>query len=295
METPMSEKNHEMDLLFAMRDLGVAEPLPGDAGDVRARAALGREIDRMSRLGSSRRWARWIRRGGHRAVLMPAALLLTTAAAAAATGIATGVLNPFQVAHDNAIDAPLRLFENNPGVTGATPAALWHQTVIPSTVRRVETFTVPGVGLIQYWVADTEQHGICTALRLPGGTWAGLQHNGQVGGSMPGCRPTRAQVSGGALGLDGFDYQDSAVIDNNGKPWLLTYGVVTARGDATQVRDTVSGTTAPVVEGQYFALAVRPVGEDWGDDIHLKAFDASGRTIAPTCWVHCGASGSNRR
>jgi hypothetical protein len=252
----MPERNSEMDLLFAMRDLGVTEPLARDSGDVRARAALAREIDGVSRLGSSRRWARRIRRGGRRAALLPAALLLTTAAAAAATGIVTGLLNPFQVAHDNAVDAPLRLFENNPGVTNAAPSALWHQTVIASTVRRVETLTVPGVGAVQYWVADTEQHGICTALRLPDGTWAGLQHNGRVGGSMPGCRPTRAQLSGGALGLDGFDHQESAVIDSSGRPWLLDYGVVTAPGHATQIRDTVSGTSAHVVDGKYFALAV---------------------------------------
>jgi hypothetical protein len=217
-----------------------------------------------------------MQRGGRRAVVLPAALLLMAAAAAAATGL----LNPSRVAQDNAADAPLRLFERNPAVTNATPAALWHQTVIPSTVRRVATFTVAGVGAIQYWVADTEQHGICTALRLPDGAWAGLQHNGHVGGSMPGCRPARAQLSRGSLGLDGFDHQDSAVIDSSGKPWLLDYGVVTAPGRATHVRDTVSGTSARVVDGKYFALAVRPVGRDWGDNIHLRALDASGRTTA---------------
>jgi hypothetical protein len=273
----MSERHPELDLLLAIGDLGVAEPRPGDRGDVRARAAVAGEI---ARVGSGRRWWRWIRGGGRRAVLVPAALLLTTAAAAAATGIATGLLNPFQIAHDNAVDTPLHLFQNNPAVTNATPAALWHQTVIPSTVRRIATFTVPGVGAMQYWVADTEQHGICTALRLPNGTWAGLQHNGRVGGSMPGCRPTRAQLSRGSLGLDGFDHQDSAVIDRSGKPWLLDYGVVSAPGHTTRVRDTVSGTNARVVAGQYFVLVVRPVGRDWGDDIHLRAFDASGRTTA---------------
>lgn len=158
----------------------------------------------------------------------------------------------------------------------------------------VETFTVGGSWRDPVLVADTEQHGICAALRLPDGTWAGRQHNGQVGGSMPGCRPTRAQLSGGALALDGFDHQDSAVIDSSGKPWLLDYGVVTAAGHATQVRDTVSGTSTRVVDGsKSSALAVRPIGKDWGDDIHLnalepraapprKAFDASGRiTAAP--------------
>lgn len=152
--------------------------------------------------------------------------------------------------------------------------------MIAPTVRQIETFTLPGVGAVQYWVADTEQHGICTALRLPDGTWAGLQHNGRVGGSMPGCRPTRAQLSRGTFGLDDFDHQDSGVIARSGKAWLPDYGVVTAPRHATRVRDTVSGISAPVVAGKYFVLAVRPVGRDRGDDIHLRAFDAAGRTIA---------------
>jgi hypothetical protein len=76
-------------------------------------------------------------------------------------------VNLFQLARDNVRDTPVQLFENNPEVAGATPAALWHQTVIASTVRRIKTFTVPEVGPIQYWVASTKQHGICTALRLP--------------------------------------------------------------------------------------------------------------------------------
>ena len=270
-----------MDLLFAMRDLGVTAPAVGDTGDERIRGALEREIDAEIRGRACRRWGHKLRGYGRRSVLVPALLLLTTATAAAATALASGLLNPFQVASQNAADAPLQLFENNPNVAGATPAARWDQSVIASTVREISTVTVPGVGPVEYWVANTQQDGICTALRLPDGTWAGLQHSGQVGGAMPGCRPTRAQLSGGALALSGFDDQDSAVIDSSGSPLLLDYGVVSIAG-ATQVRDTVSGATAPVIDGKYFALAIRPVGNDWGDHIHLVALNSSGTRIPYT-------------
>jgi hypothetical protein len=244
----MIERTPTMDRLFALRDLGIAEPLPDDVGDLRVPVTLQREIDQASRPGRNPR--RWISRRVRRAALLPAALLLTTAAAAAATGVATVVLNPFQIAHDNATDTPTRLFEHDPGVTGATPAALWHQTVITSTIRDIETFTVPGFGPIQYWVADTEQHGICTALRLPNGGWAGLQHNGQVGGVVPGCRPTRHQLSGGALMLDSFDYAEFAVVPGDGQRWMIEYGIVSAPHPAARVRDMASGVSVPVIDGR---------------------------------------------
>jgi len=128
-------------------------------------------------------------------------------------------------------------------------------------------------------VADTEQHGICTALRLPDGTWAGLQNDGHAGGTMPGRRPTRQQLSGGALVLNGFDFEDSAAIANDGQRWVIAYGVVSAPRQAARVRDTVSAASVPVIDGRYFAIAFRPVAND-SDDNHLEAVDASGQTVA---------------
>jgi hypothetical protein len=151
--------------------------------------------------------------------------------------------------------------------------------VIASTVRRIKTFTVPGVGPIQYWVANTKQHGICTAPRLPDGEWAGLQHDGRVAGSMPGCRPTRTQLSGGALILDGFDYEQTTVTGSTGQSWTIQYGVVSVP-NATQVRETVNGISTPVIDGRYFAIALQPASRDWGDTGRLEALNSSGRQVA---------------
>jgi hypothetical protein len=193
---------------------------------------------------------------------------------------ASAHINLFQLARDNVRDTPTKLFENNPEVAGATLAALWHQTVIASTVRRIKTFTVPGVGPIQYWVANTKQQGICTALRLPDGEWAGLQHDGRVAGSMPGCRPTRAQLGRGALILDGFDYEQTTVTGSTGQSWTIQYGAVSVP-NATQVRETVNGITTPVIDGEYFAIALRGgPAIDWGDTGRLEALNSSGQRVA---------------
>ena len=194
--------------------------------------------------------------------------------------VAPAHVNLVQLARDNVRDTPIRLFENNPEIAGASPATLWHQTVIGTTVRRIKTFTVPGVGPLQYWVADTNQHGICTALRLPDGDWAGLQHDGRVAGSRPGCRPTRAQLGAGSLILDGFDYEQTTVTGSTGHPWTIQYGAVSV-SDATQVRETVNGVTTPIIDGRYFAIALRGgPATDWGDTGRLEALNSSGQRVA---------------
>jgi hypothetical protein len=272
----MPERTPPMDLLLAMRDLGIADPLP-DQIDACSRSALAREIERASRP----RRARWLplSRRARRLALIPAALLATAAVAAAATTVFLGI-NPFKVAMQNVRDTPLQLFERNPDVIGATPAAQWKQTVIASSVRKLGTFSVAGVGPIQYWVANTKQHGICGALRMSNGQWVGLQHEGREDGSFPGCYPTRAQVGAGALIIDGFDYIESSVTGRQGQRWYIIYGAVSGGQNPTRVRDTFSKTSAALVSGHYFAIALHPVGNDYGDDVHLDAFDASGQRIA---------------
>jgi hypothetical protein len=208
------------------------------------------------------------------------AALLTTGAVAVAATLVVRSTNPSKVAEQNVRDTPLRLFERNPDVIGATPAAEWRQTVIPSTVRTLGTFTVAGVGPLRYWVADTKQHGVCGALRTPDDQWVGLQHKGMAGGSFPGCYPTRAQVGAGALIIDGFDFIESSVNGRQGQRWIIIYGAVSAPQTLARVRDTVSGTNASLVSGHYFAIALHPVGNDYGDDVHLEAFDAAGQQIA---------------
>jgi hypothetical protein len=272
----MPEDAPAMDLLTAMRDLGIHDPLP-ESVDARSRSALAAEIERTTRPRS----ARWLPRSrpARRIVIVLTALLTTGAAAAAATFVVRS-LNPTKIAEQNVRDAPLRLFERNPDVIGATPAAEWKQTVIPSTVRMLGTFTVAGVGPLQYWVADTKQHGICGALRMSNGQWVGLQHRGMETGSFPGCYPTRAQVGAGALIIDGFDFINSSVTGRQGQHWFFIYGAVSTPQTLARVRDTFSGTNASLVRGHYFAIALHPVGNDYGDDVHLEAFDAAGQEIA---------------
>jgi hypothetical protein len=46
------------------------------------------------------------------------------------------------------------------------------------------------------------------------------------------------------------------------------------------VIDTYSGRSASLVRDNYFAIAVHPVGNDYGDLNHLKATGANGQTVA---------------
>lgn len=270
-----------MDLLFAMRDLGVPDPLP-DNIDVAVRVALTRAI--YNKTDSPTEPFRPLRRALPRVPLIPAALIVTTAVAAAATGIATGVLNLDAAAKKNVNDTPLKLFKADlPWRSGATPASLWDQTVIPSTVRVIATPTVPGVGKVKYWVANTKQNGICTAIQLPEGSWAGLKNFKQIGGALVGCRPTRAQLSHGALILSGFDYTDSEVLSGSGKELVLDYGEITVPG-AAKVRDEYSKASTSVIDHKYFLLIthiVRSKNAGTGAaDTNLVALNTAGKVVA---------------
>lgn len=196
-------------------------------------------------------------------------------------------VNPARVARQNARDTPIQLFESpslrSMGAGFSTgpgaPITPYPETVIPSTVRELGTFSPAGVGTVQYWTADTRQHGVCGALRLPDGVWVGLQKH-PANGSMPGCWPTRNQTGWGALIIDGFDYITSGVIGRQGQRWMLAYGAVSVPQTTTRVRDIHSGTDAAIVSDNHFVIALHPVGNDWGDYVHLKAFDAAGQRIA---------------
>ena len=152
--------------------------------------------------------------------------------------------------------------------------------MIASSVRKLGTFSIAGVGPIQYWVANTKQHGICGALRMSNGQWVGLQNGGRENGSFPGCYPTRAQTGAGVLIIDGFDFTLSSVTGRQGQRWYIIYGAVSGQQNPTRVHDTFSNTNAELVSGHYFAIALHPVGNDYGDDVHLEAFDAAGQRIA---------------
>lgn len=115
---------------------------------------------------------------------------------------------------------------------------------------------------------------------MSNGQWVGLQHRGMETGSFPGCYPTRAQVGAGALIIDGFDFINSSVTGRQGQRWFFIYGAVSTPQTLARVRDTFSETNASLVSGHYFAIALHPVGNDYGDDVHLEAFDAAGQEVA---------------
>jgi len=171
-------------------------------------------------------------------------------------------------------DSPKALFEANPA--GPFP---WRPgqgvivpEVIPSTVRLATTFTVPGVGRFQLWVALSRPKGwLCTAIRQPDGTYAGLPSGGsyQLAGPMPGC---------GMLGLQdirGFDYWPSSIGSADGREWWVAWGYAPRTGHPVEVRDEVSGIIAPIGDGRYFAIAIPQTRPGF----RLQTLDAAGRVL----------------
>jgi hypothetical protein len=107
-----------------------------------------------------------------------------------------------------------------------------------------------------------------------------LGNGGRGGGQFPACYPTRSQAGAGALIIDGFDYIQTTVSSDNGQRWYIIYGAVSVNQTPVRVVDTVSKRDASLVRDHYFAIALHPVGNDYGDTIHLEAFDAAGQRIA---------------
>lgn len=268
-----------MDLLFSIRDLGIPEPLP-DSIDIAARVALTHAIH-----GDNDRptWPlRPVRRLLRRGPLIPVVLVVTAGVAAAATGLLTSA-SPQKFARHNVSDSALTLFRKSVPYQGGSMVgnALvpFKETVIPSSVRMIAKRTVPGIGVVQFWVGDTKQHGYCTALRLPGGSWVGLKNPEAGGDSIPGCQPTRRQVGWGSLILSGFDYREEPAITHSGSELSLIYGQIVAPGHATMVRDRYSEASGPVIDGKYFMIIDHGRNAVAGDT-DLTAINASGRVVA---------------
>lgn len=149
---------------------------------------------------------------------------------------------------------PKRLFEANPAGSfarfpGRKPV---RQVVDPQTVRRAATFTIPGVGRFEYWIALSKPSGwLCDAIRQPDGTWADLQGDRyQLSGPVPGC---------GTLpwhDAEGFAYNQSGIPSPGHRQWDIAYGYAPATGHPVKIRDTVSGVTAPIGDGRYFAIVM---------------------------------------
>jgi hypothetical protein len=183
------------------------------------------------------------------------------------------------------------LFAFNPA-GGGTPeqptTGLWHQVVVPATVKEAGAITIPHFGRLELWYAETEQHGWCTAIRLPDGDWAGTK-GASGGGTAPGCYPSRAQTNAASgtpvYVITGLDYYESDVDarDDGGRFWRVVYGVTERAKPAARVVDTVSGRDVDVLNGRFFAIAVPDAHPEVGSPTpltHLVAYDANGKVIA---------------
>jgi hypothetical protein len=205
--------------------------------------------------------------------------LLAVSAVLIGAGGAAGAITLGALSHAS----PKKLFEANPagqfsrrpGGTGGTG-----QSAIPKTVHLATTFTVPGVGTFQYWIALSRPKGwLCTAIRQPDGTWADIGAGSLFGGPVPGC--------GGLGGQDarGFDYYPTTVTAPHRRVWRLAYGYAPTTGHPVTVRDRISGATARIGDGRYFAIVIpycqgrgcdRPAPFAW---FQLQTLDAAGRVL----------------
>lgn len=235
------------DALHAMRDVGVSVPTPGHPGQDRIRSAVTRELAMRRPL-----YRRRIRLpfAGHTIALIPALLGMTVATAAAAVG-ATALFRSGAVAVFGVVGSPREL-------------------VIPSTAHVIDRFTIPGVGLVQYWIADTKQRGLCQAFARAHRTWPGNPAHSPTARFVGNCAPTREQAVEQEMryarkthqplrGLApmSVDEKFTEVTGTDGRWWVIYYGVVSAEG-ATAVKNLRTGQTAPLIDGRYFVLLSHP-------------------------------------
>lgn len=247
-----------------------------------ARVTLLDAIDAGNRVGRASRPRRRFRALGARQIALLAGALVIGATGATAATIIT--IDSFS--HDT----PTQLFRDNPQGRLRSPSPWVKQSLVPGTVRRVETLNVPGVGEAQYWTAEATHHGICVGLRLPGGVWAGSDNRFQLSGPVPGCvyrfSPDPKKGWSPQRGFFEVEYQV-------GRRWngRITFGTVPTVGRPVAVRDAFSGTTTRVIDGRYFAILIPPSHGQWGTvtagrfheqrlRYRLETLDASGRVLA---------------
>jgi hypothetical protein len=184
-----------------------------------------------------RRRPRRVRMGPRRLALVAAAVLLV-AAGGAIGAIRLGLISA----------SPKTLFEANPAAQ--FPGAP-RQQVIPQSVRRATTFTVPGVGRFEWWIGLSRKGWLCEAIRQPDGTWADIAGDKyQLSGPVPGCGRFPWHDA------RGFSYWPTSIQSPSGQTWHIAYGYVPTIGNPVKVRDRISGATAPIGDGRYFAIVM---------------------------------------
>lgn len=270
----MSDMN---DALYAMRDVGISLPESDDAGEDQIRSELAREFASRSLLAHRRIRLPFV---GRTIALIPALLGVTVATAAAAVG-ASALLQP----------GPVAVFRHNAQPVGPVGSA--PELVIPASAHVIDQFTIPGVGLVQYWIANTKQHGLCQAFARAHGTWPGNPAHSPTARFVGDCRPTREQIvrqemkdatgqNFTGLAPMSVDEQSVSVQGTNRRWWVIYYGVVSANG-AVAVKNPRTRQTAPLINGRYFVMLSHPGPGPNGTSCvgcdNLRAINARGKVL----------------
>jgi hypothetical protein len=247
----MSDMN---DALYAMRDVGISLPESGDAGEDQIRSELARAFSSRTPLRHRRIRLPFV---GRTIALIPALLGVTVATAAAAVG-ASALLQ----------SGPVAVFRHNAQPVGAVGSA--PELVIPASAHVIDQFTIPGVGPVQYWIANTKQHGLCQAFARSHGTWPGNAAHSPTARFVGDCRPTREQLVQQetryarathtrltGLAPMSVDEQSVSVQGTDRRWWVIYYGVVSANG-AFAVKNRRTRQTAPLINGRYFVMLSHP-------------------------------------
>jgi hypothetical protein len=260
--------DHALGMLRTQDPARLLEPLSHER-----REALRDEV-----LASARRVARPPRA---RAPRLKALQLAAILAAALVVGVgvawAAGALTP------------LAVFENNRQSDGSAPGSLWDQHVVPSSVVDAGTVDLPNIGTVAFWYGRSKEGGWCGALQLPSGDWIATNKDPlDGGGTLPGCFPSRELVNKSATKpvyvINGFDYQEGDVDAraSGGPFWRIRYGEIDIDG-AARVTDLVTDRSAPVVHGHLFALAIPDEHPTTMTEVHLVAYDQSGKVVGDDC------------
>lgn len=193
--------------------------------------------------------------------------------------------------------SPRELFTANPQGSfggGFGPERLWHQNVIPDSVKKVASVHIPKVGPVAFWYGHAKQGGWCAGLRLSNGDWLGTDEGhylhlgnggrsiGTSGGVVPGCFPSLKAMHKFAKHLyvpNGFACLQNVIDARSvGELWQIRYGLITAPG-AVIVRDVLSGKSTNVIDGNFFMLAIRHPPRHVLT-MHLMAYDKGRNVVA---------------
>jgi hypothetical protein len=151
---------------------------------------------------------------------------------------------------------------------------------VAGSERVVQTVEVPGVGRVELWAADgSTTTGACLGLRFPDGTWGAGKDAPNVGGNGASCFTERDDpMFKDTLMPTGIDAMETDTDPPNFQ--RIVYGIIDSDIPPTAVRvvDTVSGTSAPVVDGRFFTY-VDPRADPQKDDRRLVAYDAAGKVV----------------